>query len=320
MPNSWTGSSVSGLISEGHTEWKKCDTMICDHMDPCKEAKFPNSTSLPLDYMKHHGVFKSKKTIEYDLCHFYKVGLSGHLPNFPSPCEPATCKLLSKFLLNARVLGHPNLSVAFAGDSAMAICLLQELHIEDSLRCLPMEPKADAGGKAIKKLSFSPLCIYSGSNNISYMNHIMCRHYHANYGCEQCLNEVFTTGQQLKAHLKVCVGFPKEAEDCTLASPEKEHMSKDPSPDLQPPPPQSSQGSSQVSPHQSQCSQKKSASTSKKADSTTKSSKSSKEESHKNVSKKSKQHKHHNKEMPKKEKHHDTDKADKGKSGKSSKK
>ena len=113
-------------------------------------------------------------------------------------------------------------------DSAMAICLLQELHIKDSLRHLPMEPKVDTGGKAIKKLSFCSLCMYSGSNNISYMNHIMCGHYHANYGCGQCLNKVFTTGQQLKAHLKVCMGLPKEAEDCTPDSPENEHMSKDP--------------------------------------------------------------------------------------------
>ena len=37
------------MISEGHAEWKKCDTMICDHADPCKEAKFPDSTGLPLE-------------------------------------------------------------------------------------------------------------------------------------------------------------------------------------------------------------------------------------------------------------------------------
>ena len=278
------------MINEGHAERSKHDTMICGHTDPCKEAKFLDSTSLLLEYIKHCGVFKPKKTNEYDLCCFYKVGLSGDLLSFPSPREPATHELLSKFLLKVRVPGHPNLMVAFVQDSAMAICLLQ-----DSFRFLPIEPKADAGGKAIKKLSFCPLCMYSGSNDISYMNHIMCRHYHANYRCQQCLNEVFTTGQQLKVHLKVCVGLPKEAEDCTPSSPEKEHMFKDHSPNLQPPPPQSSQGSSQVSPHQSQHSKKKK-STPKKADSAMKSSKSGKEESHKKVTNKSK---HHNKEMPK---------------------
>ena len=304
------------MISKSHAEWNKHDTMICDHMGTCKETKFPDPTSLPLDYMKHHRVFKSKKTNEYDLCCFYQVGLSGDLPNFPSPDKPATCKLLSKFLLKARALGHPNLVVTFAWDSTTAICLLQELHIKDSLRCLLMEPKADAGRKAIKKLSFCPLCMYSGSNDISYMNLIMCRHYHANYGCGQYLNEVFTTRQQLKGHLKVCVGLPKEAEDCTFASPEKEHMSKDPSPDSWPPPPQSSQESSQASPHWSQHSKKKkSASTPKKADSTTKSSKSIMEECCKMVSEKSSRDKCCNEEIPKKEKCHDKDKADKGKFG-----
>ena len=37
----------------------------------------------------------------------------------------------------------------------------------------------------------------------------MCRHYNANYSCVQCLKEVFITGQQLKNHLKICMGFPK---------------------------------------------------------------------------------------------------------------
>ena len=309
------------MISKGHAKWNKCDTMICDHVDPCKEAKFLDPTGLPLDYMKHCEVFKSEKTNEYDLCRFYHVGLSGDLLNFPSPCKPATHELLSKFLLKARVLGCPNLVVVFVWDSASAICLLQELHVKDSLRHLLMEPKADAGGKAIKKLSIFLLYMYSGSNDISYMNHIMCEHYHANYRYRQCLNGVFTSRQQLKGHQKVCVGLPKEAKDHTSASPEKEQMSKDPSPNSQLSPSQSSQESSPASLHWCQCSKKKkSASTPKKADSTIKSRKSGKEESCKKVSKKSSQDKHCNEKMAKKEKHCDKDKADKGKSSKSSKK
>ena len=131
---------------------------------------------------------------------------------------------MSKFLLKAGALGHPNLVVAFMQDSVTAICLLQELHIKDNLRHLPMGPKADTGGKAIRKLSFSPVCLYSSSNDILYMNHIVYSHYHANYRCGQCLNKVLTTGQ-LKAHLEVCVGLPKEAEDHTPTSPGKEHTS-----------------------------------------------------------------------------------------------
>ena len=98
------------------------------------------------------------------------------------------------------------------------------------------------------------------------MNHIICGHYHANCGCGKCLKEVFTTGQPLKDHMKVCKGLPKEAANeaytgsayCTPTTPEKKRcMSKDPSPGLQLPPPRSSQGSFQASPHQSQHAKKK---------------------------------------------------------------
>ena len=197
------------MIGKGCTDWEKCDTMTCDPGDPCKELRHLDPAGPPLDYMKHHGVFKAKKSNKYDLCHFYCIELSGDLPTFPSPHEPATCKMLEDFLLRAQALGCPNLIVAFAWDSAKAVCLLQELHSKDSLRCLQMEPKSDAGRKATKNLSFCPFCLYHSSNNLSYMNHIMCGHYHVNYGCGKCLKEVFTMGQQLKNHLKICMGFPK---------------------------------------------------------------------------------------------------------------
>ena len=121
------------MISEGHSEWHMHATMICDHADPCKKAKFPDALGLPLEYMKHWGVFDPKKTNEYDLCQFYQVGLSGDLPDFPSPCKPATHEQVNKFLLTAKSLGQPNLIMAHPQDSVMAVCLLQELHIKDSL-------------------------------------------------------------------------------------------------------------------------------------------------------------------------------------------
>ena len=243
------------MISQGHNEWHMHDTMTCDHADPWKGAKFPDHLGPPLEYMKHCGVFDPKKTNEYNLCQFYQVGLSRDLLDFPTPHEPATHEWVSKFLLMTRSLGQPNLIVAHPRDSVMAICLLQELHVKDSLQHLLMEPKADAAGKAIKKLSFCPFCIYSCSNDPSYMNHIICGHYNANYGCEKCLKEVFTTGKLLKNHMKVCEGLPKEAvNEASMGSAEctpttldkKKHVSKDPSPGSQLLP-QSSQGSFQGS-------------------------------------------------------------------------
>ena len=132
-----------------------------------------------------------------------------------------------------------------------------------------MEPKVDTAGKTSKKLSFCPFCMYLGSNDPSYMNHIICGHYNVNYGCGKCLKEVFTTGQPLKVYMKVCKGLPKEAvdeastgdEDHTHISLEKKRTSKDHLPDSRPPPPQSSQESSQVSLQQSQYAKKKPAST-----------------------------------------------------------
>ena len=117
--------------------------------------------------------------------------LFGGLPPFPSPCKPATCEMLEELLRAVWALGHPNLLMAFARDSAMAVCLLQELHHKDSLKHLPLELKSDADGKIVKKLSFCPFCLYNGSNDISYMNHIMGGHYGTAYGCRKCLKEVY---------------------------------------------------------------------------------------------------------------------------------
>ena len=176
--------------------------MNCDHADPCKEAKSPNQLGPPLDYMMSCGVFKPKKTSEYDLCHFYQVGLSGDLPEFPLPCAPAMHEQVSSLLLKARALGWPNLIMAHSQDVVAAVCLPQELHIKDSLHLLPMETKAEAGSKSIQKLSFYPFCQYSGSNDPSYMNHIICGHYNTNCGCGKCLDEVYIMGQLLHKHMQ----------------------------------------------------------------------------------------------------------------------
>ena len=175
-----------------------------------------------------------------------------------------------------------------ASQSPNGFCkrLLQELHNKDSLKRLPLEPKSDADGKTVKKLSFCPFCLYNGSNDISYMNHIMSRHYGTVYGCGKCLKEVFLLGQQLKMHLKACVGFPKGG---TPSLSDKEPM------------PQGAQESYQESPCHSQCLKQKSDSESS---------------SHSKAHKSHKKSKHQKEGTPKKEKW-DKDKADKHTSPKS---
>ena len=241
--------------------------------------------------MKQCRVFKAKKTNEYDLCYFYHMELSGDLPPFPSPREPATREMLEELLRAAWAVGHPNLLMAFARDSATVVYLLQELHHKDSLKHLPLEPKSDADGKMVKKLSFCPFCLYNGSNDFLYMNHIVCGHYGVVYGNRKCLKEVFLLGQQLKMHLKVCAGF---TQGNTPSSSDKE------------PAPQGAQESSQGSPC---CSQH----LKKKLDSAKES------HSHSKVHKSHKKSKHQKEGTPKKEKW-DKDKMDKYKSEKSHKK
>ena len=117
------------MISKDCAGWKEHDEMCCEHGEPSKELQNRDSTGPPLDYMKQHGVFKAKKTNKYDLCRFYPMELSGNLPPFPSPHEPATHMMLEDLLRAAWALGHPNLLKAFARDSTTVVCLLQELRI-----------------------------------------------------------------------------------------------------------------------------------------------------------------------------------------------
>ena len=113
------------------------------------------------------------------------------------------------------------------------------------------------------------------------MNHNVCGHYNANYGCSKYLDEVYIMGQLLPKHMKACKGLTKEAADTvtaenkggtfassskdgttTSSGKKKKHRSKDLPSDSQPPP-QSSQVSLQVSPHCNECTNKKSATTPK---------------------------------------------------------
>ena len=79
-------------IAKGVAGWATRDTMICDlpkhgktqpnHFDPMRP---------PLDYMGECWVFDGIRSDIYDLCRFYALGMTGNLPEFPTPCEPVTC-------------------------------------------------------------------------------------------------------------------------------------------------------------------------------------------------------------------------------------
>ena len=263
-------------ISKGLKQWDEQDKMICDCMDPCKEAKYPDPLGTPMYYMESCDVFKPIKTSEYDLCHFYQVGLTGDFPEFPEPCKPMTSNHMCGLLTKAQMLSWPNLLAAHSQDMVTAVCLLRELLTHVSLRCFKMETNAEAGDKTKWKLSFFPFCQYSGSSDPSYLNHIICAHYNANYECGKCLDEVFITRQQLSKHMKGCkVVTTDEVEKPTSGhmkgapsssgskKKKKKHKTKSQPSDSQLAPqtllPTSSHVSSHMSPHHSKCAKKKTA-------------------------------------------------------------
>ena len=172
--------------------------MTCGHGDPGKEIKSKDPTGPLVDYLVSHDVFKVKQMNSYDLCHFYQVGESGDLAPFPPPHLPATHKRLSDFLHKARAEGQSQLIVVHVSDSITMVSLLSDLHNKTSLHCLLLEGKGRTGGKC---LSFCPFCLYTGSKDETYMNHIIFGHYDAAYGCGKCLDKVTVSGQQMSSQL-----------------------------------------------------------------------------------------------------------------------
>ena len=194
-----------------------------------------------------------------------------------------------------------------------------QCHTNARLQCLKMETDAEAGGKTKRKLSFCPFCQYPGSNDPSYLNHIICTHYNVSYGCRKCLKEVFLTGQWLTVHIKCCKGLKTEvAEDkpatscakgasSSSSSKKKKHQTKiqksDSQPDSQTLPPTSSKASSRMSPHCSGHDKKKTATpTTKKSHSSRKDSEEKCSSSHKCTSKKHMAHKSDKHQKKKKKK------------------
>ena len=96
--------------------------------------------------------------------------------------------------------------LAHSADSVTTMSMLQELHMAACLRCL----QVDLRDKSIK-MSFCPFCMYTGVNDLSYLNHIIIAHYNTSYGCRKCLKQAFVSSSALHNHKKVCLGFDKKS-------------------------------------------------------------------------------------------------------------
>ena len=209
------------MIEAGHKEWAMQDAMTCNHAKHGNKVKHPDPVGMPLGYMVSHKVFKPLKADVYALCHFYQLGENGDPPPLPVPHKPATRVQVCDLLKTACQHGQPNILMAHTQDSVTAVCLLHELHEVASLQHLAMEMVAE-GGK--EKVLFCPFCQYVGSNDMSYLNHIVIAHYDTSYGFGKCLKLAFKSRQQLKVHKKVCKGFKKKAADKLAEKPASSGM------------------------------------------------------------------------------------------------
>ena len=90
-------------------------------------------------------------------------------------------------------------------DSMTTVSMLRELHTAACLRCL----QVDLHDKSIE-MSFCSFCAHVGTNDLSYLNHIIIVHYNASYGCRKCLKQAFVSSSALHNHKKVCLRFEKK--------------------------------------------------------------------------------------------------------------
>ena len=116
-------------IVKGIMGWVTRDTMICDLPEHGKvQPNHPDLVGLPLDYMGERQVFDGIWSDIYDLCRFYNLGMTGDLPEFPTPWEPTTCGQIKDLLKSACVIGQPYMILAHSAVSVTAISMLRELH------------------------------------------------------------------------------------------------------------------------------------------------------------------------------------------------
>ena len=180
--------------------------MNCDLPEHGKtQPNHPNPVGPPLGYIAKCKVFNCIRSDLYDLCHFYAMGMTGDPPDFPLPWEPVTCSQVKDLLKSVRLIGYPYVILAHSTDSVTTMSMLWELHTTACLRCL----QVDLCGKSIK-MSFCPFCVYMGTNDLPYLNHIIIAHYNASYGCRKCSKQAFMSSSALHNHKKVCLRFDKK--------------------------------------------------------------------------------------------------------------
>ena len=116
-------------IAKGIASLATRDTMICDLPKHGKvQSNHPDPVEPPLDYMGECQVFDGIWSDIYDLCWFYILGMTGDLPEFPAPWEPASHGQIRDLLKSAHAIGQPYMILVHSADLVTAISMLRELY------------------------------------------------------------------------------------------------------------------------------------------------------------------------------------------------
>ena len=144
-------------IANGVVGWVTRDNMICDLPEHGKmQPNHPDPVGPPLDYMGECWVFDSIRSDIYDLCHFYTLGMTGDLSEFPAPQELAIHGQVRDLLKLARSISRPYPILVHSTDLITAVSMLRELH---TAMCL-WHLQVDLWDRSIK-LSFWPFCTHT---------------------------------------------------------------------------------------------------------------------------------------------------------------
>ena len=103
----WTHAlMLGGMTKLPMVLWVTRDTMICDLSEHGKmQPNHPDPIGPPLEYMAECKVFDSIWSDLYDLCHFYTLGMTGNLPELPTPQESVICSQVRDLLMSAQSTG-----------------------------------------------------------------------------------------------------------------------------------------------------------------------------------------------------------------------
>ena len=193
--------------SDGVEGIEERDQMVNDYTDGKKRPKNPDPLGPPVSYMEDRGVFQplTSPTNIFGLCCFYRADPNTPLPS--GPVLPATAEHVKRLVLLASTTPRQYVLMVFRGGTVTALGLLQELHTRNALVQIHIYQSGDAKDGHGARVSCCPFCAYTVQNDPAYLNHIVCAHYDASFGCGSCLSAVTSSVQKMKEHIKECPGL-----------------------------------------------------------------------------------------------------------------